>query len=477
MERSIISHVVGEQSKGERLQRLRAIRLIFEELEKSNSICVLVACEHLEDVYMHVEDTEGTQKEYIESDKSYESKPFSLNSDEVKNSVVSFLDCWLRHGKGIRFGFYTNTTITNERSTDLLKRENLELPDMPLLELLISKRYDEVLPFIKCIVMDDYEKQYARNKHKTGYFDVIQVFTDEMWIQFCNQIDWRFEQEDENELELFLLEKVKTCSLYTSITVSGREQYIIDALDKELERRQGKTDPIHRMINTDTVRNKFLEVGTNTTSKSLDPCYEEWELMDKPFDARGIIQKILEVSPEYDPQMFEIFARKIGTIKKQLLRTNHQERGAYLYRVFEACEEKLIRVIRKQIQKHDVEPPQIEKRIVEPLRIKKHNAEPLRIQEYDTEIMQIQEQDVELNYDAKFKLLKSQMHEVVSMPLEMQKHDVEPPLIDEFIEILVHSAKSHLDDWGKDYEYPFKSESALRDTIYELFDTCYLAFD
>lgn len=174
-----------------------------------------------------------------------------------------------------------------------------------------------------------------------------------------------------------------------------------------MERRQSKADPIHRMINTDTVRNKFLEVGTNTTTKSLDPCYEEWELIDKPFDARGIIQKILDVSPEYDSQMFEIFARKIGTIKKQLLRTNSQARGAYLYRVFEACEETFIRIINKQIQ----------------------------------------------------------------------DHRVEPALIDEFIEILVNSAKSHLDDWGKDYEYPFKSEGALRDTIYELFDTCYLAFD
>lgn len=222
MERSIISHVVGEQSKGDRLQRLRAIRLIFEELEKSDSISVLVACEHLEDVYMHVEDNMGIHTEYIESDKSYESKSFSLNSDEVKNSIVSFLDCWLRHGKSIRFGFYTNTSITNERITDLLRKKNLELPELPLLQLLISKKYAEVLPFIKCIIMDDYQKQYARNKHKNGYYDVILGFNDEIWIQFLNQIDWRFQQEDENELEIFLIEKVKACSMYTSITIAGK---------------------------------------------------------------------------------------------------------------------------------------------------------------------------------------------------------------------------------------------------------------
>lgn len=77
MERSIISRVVGEQSKGERLQRLRAIQLIFDELEKSPDISVLVACEHIEDIYVSKEDGNGKQTEYIESDKSYESKCFS----------------------------------------------------------------------------------------------------------------------------------------------------------------------------------------------------------------------------------------------------------------------------------------------------------------------------------------------------------------------------------------------------------------
>lgn len=72
MERSIISRVVGEQSKGERLQRLRAIQLIFDELEKSPNIAVLVACEHIEDIYLNKEDDNGENLEYIESDKSYE---------------------------------------------------------------------------------------------------------------------------------------------------------------------------------------------------------------------------------------------------------------------------------------------------------------------------------------------------------------------------------------------------------------------
>ncbi|MCU6791954.1 hypothetical protein OB236_07425 [Paenibacillus sp. WQ 127069] len=407
MERSIISRVVGEQSKGERLQRLRAIQLIFDELEKSTNISVLVACEYIEDVYITSNDGNGKSNEYLESDKSYESKCFSLNSDEVKNSLVSFLDVFLHHGQHIRFGFYTNTGITNERTTELLKKHKLELPEKELMRLLLDKDYNEVLPYLKCIILDDYKKQYA-GKNETGYLDVIERYPDEIWIQFLKQIDWKFDQEDENELEITLVSKVKSCRLYDTVTISGKEQYIIDALDKELEKRQAFKDPLHRMINVDTVRAKFLEIGNNVASiKPLDPCYEDWESMEKPFDGRNIDSKIKDVSPEYDESTFEIFARKIGSIEKQLLRVQPQERGAYLYRVFESCEEQLIRVVYKQTR----------------------------------------------------------------------QYKVEPPVVDDWIDMLVRSANSHLEDWGKDYHYPFKSENAVRDTIYELINSCYLAFD
>lgn len=407
MERSIISRVVGEQSKGERLQRLRAIQLIFDELEKSPNIAVLVACEHIEDIYLNKEDGSGKNSEYIESDKSYESKCFSLNSDEIKNSLVSFLDCSLRFGKHIRYGFYTNTGITNERTTELLKRNKLELPEKELMNLLIEKDYPTVLPYLKCIVLEDYKNQYI-GKTETGFLDVIEQYTDEMWIQFLRQIEWKFNQEDENQLEATLLLKVQRSRLYNTITVSGKEQYIIDALDKELEKRQASKDPVHRMINTDTVRTKFLEIGNNVASaKPVDPCYEDWDSMEKPFDGRNIDSKIKDVSPEYDESTFEIFARKIGSIEKQLLRVQPQERGAYLYRVFEACEEQLIRVIHKQTD----------------------------------------------------------------------QCTVEPPVVDDWIDMLVRSATEHLEDWGKDYNYPFKSGNAVRDTIYELINSCYLAFD
>ncbi|MBT2760460.1 hypothetical protein [Paenibacillus sp. ISL-20] len=407
MERSIISRVVGEQSKGERLQRLRAIQLIFDELEKSPNIAVLVACEHIEDIYLNKDDGTGENSEYIESDKSYESKCFSLNSDEIKNSLVSFLDCSLRFGKHIRYGFYTNTGITNERTTELLKRNKLELPEKELMNLLIEKDYSTVLPYLKCIVLEDYKNQYI-GKTETGFLDVIEHYTDEMWIQFLRQIDWKFNQEDENQLEATLLLKVQRCRLYNTITVSGKEQYIIDALDKELEKRQAFKDPVHRMINTDTVRTKFLEIGNNVASaRPVDPCYEDWDSMEKPFDGRNIDSKIKDVSPEYDESTFEIFARKIGSIEKQLLRVQPQERGAYLYRVFEACEEQLIRVVHKQTD----------------------------------------------------------------------QCTVEPPVVDDWIDMLVRSATAHLEDWGKDYNYPFKSGNAVRDTIYELINSCYLAFD
>ncbi len=74
------------------------------------------------------------------------------------------MDCSLRFGKHIRYGFYTNTGITNERTTDLLKRNKLELPEEKLINLLIDKDYPTVLPYLKCVVLEDYKNQYAGKK-------------------------------------------------------------------------------------------------------------------------------------------------------------------------------------------------------------------------------------------------------------------------------------------------------------------------
>ena len=73
-----------------------------------------------------------------EQNKNYNSS-FSINSDEIKNSLRIFLDTWRRveYDENMTFVFYTNTSIVKEKKVGLIKDLDLKLPKEPVLQLLI----------------------------------------------------------------------------------------------------------------------------------------------------------------------------------------------------------------------------------------------------------------------------------------------------------------------------------------------------
>ncbi|PGV87382.1 hypothetical protein [Bacillus thuringiensis] len=400
-----INREVGEQGKGFRLQRLRAIKLLFEKMNASKKAVIYAGTEYLDDVY--IKSVEDEKVEIIaEGDKNYDSKnSFSFMSNEVKNSLISFLDCWFQYdSEGLIFCFYTNVGIGKEYNTNYIKGLGLTLPKEPLIELLIRKEYDNehLLPTIKAVLIDEYKKQY-KGKETNGFLQSLEELSDDLWINFFNKVDWKFGQEDEEELEQTLIGEIRKQSFY-KMDLYGKEAYVIAALLDEFEKRQNYKDHLGRLISDAQVKLKLLEVGNNEY-KMNDPVYKQWEELE-PTDKRNLDEKIKAVTKNYSEKKLGMFARKIGAVKLELAKIDSKDKGAYQFRIYDACEERLIDIL-----------------------------------------------DL---YDGS---------------------NVEPRVVDDWINELIDFAEMHLTEKSKDFTYPFKNKDTLRNTILELFDSCYLSFD
>lgn len=346
MTNSTIKRDVGDKSKGFRLQKLRAIKLILDEIQKNEKVFVYASTEFYEDVFLKTVTTEKV-KQHLESDKNYSSeRAFSYMSDEIKNSMVSFIDCWLneKRDRSLVFCFYTNIRIAREHNTEYTKKLGITLPDKPILELLMEKKLDylNLLPTLKKVLIDEYMTQYD-GKKEVGHIESINKLDDKDWLEFFGKIDWNFKQEDDVELENLLIEEIKNSKLY-SLKIEGKEKYILGALIAEFERKENLPDTVARLVSASDVKLIFLEIA-NEVHKRNDPVYEIWQDIENPSDKRNLEEKITAVSENYNKRKLGLLNRRVGTVKIELKRVDSRDSGSYLYRILESCEPKLLELI------------------------------------------------------------------------------------------------------------------------------------
>lgn len=406
MSQDSIIREVGEQSKGPRLQKLRAIKYLLDEMENGN-ISVYVTIEYQDDVYKKSVNNNESE-EFVESDKNYDStNSFTFMSDEIRNSLVSFIDCFIinKMSESLYFNFYTNVNYGKEYQTKNVKQLGVILPEEPILEYLVKNEVleEELINTIKVILLDEYKRQYEKIK-KAGHFDTIKDFSNDIWRDFFKHIYWKFGQEDDKQLEKTLLDKIRISRIYDGLNICGKERYILGALESLLEKKQQEKDYLAKLISNSDVKIIYLEIA-NGVNKTLDPIYELWEQMEKPTDKRNIREKILDVCANYDQRKLSIIARKIASVKIELHNIDIKEKGSFQYRIFEAC------------------------------------------------------------YESLYSLLTA--HE----------DDVKPEIIEQWLDGLYNVAQRHLVDKSKDYSYPIKSQDTIKNTILELFDSCYLSFN
>lgn len=400
-----INREAGDQAKGFRLQKLRAIELLLKKMGEQENIAVFAATEFHDDVYYTLVKEDGSRESYAEGDKNYNPKStFSFSAPEVRNSLVSLLDCWIDNelSQSLFFGFYTNVRYGREYNTVRLQQLGLVLPDKPLFELIIVNQldYPHVFDCMKKIMIDEYENQYGGSSRNVSY---LKKWTDATWRDFFGRIDWKFQQADEKELEQKLYEDI--LNLEFSSLEPGQEKIVLALLEHEFEIRQGIKDNIGRLVTADKVEAICFRVS-HKVAKRPDPIYKLWESLEEPFDKRNLELKITAVCSDYPRRRIGILARKVGVSKLELEKSKHEFSSAFRYRLYLGCEERLDKLMG----------------------------------EHGTD-------------------------------------SVTSTIIDNWFEELFSYCQSLIADKSKDYAYELTSDDLIRNTIYELFDACYFAFD
>lgn len=342
-----INRDAGDKSKGFRLQRLRALKLLLDQIEeKGEGVCVFASTEYLDDVYIKTVTHEDSIV-LTEGDKNYdESKSFSFMSKEVTNSLIIFLDNWLTcdFSESLYYCFYTNVGYTKERQVAIIKNLQITLPEQPILEYLINKNLNSnIIDCIKKRLIYEYTEQYSKRKEE-GYLKVIKSFTDEKWRKFLMRIDWKFGQYDDKELEKSLVVKLSSRSFFEHLDITNKEKLVIDILLSQFAEKEVIKDPMVKNVSVRDVENVFLKISKDVIKKD-DPIYDVWGSLEPPKDTRGLKQKIIDVDKDYRKIKIGIKARQVAAIKAEYESLTEQEQGSYRYRVFEACQEKLVQLI------------------------------------------------------------------------------------------------------------------------------------
>lgn len=341
---SIINREASEKTKGFRLQKLRMLELIIDELEIHENILVYGAVEFYEDVLIHSGSIADSETK-LEEDKNYNpDTAFTLNSPSILNTFVSFLDLWLFKtdlDPNTRFVFYATNKIGKERKTEFSKDEGLVFPKTPVLELLSQKKLLEpgFLKIIQKIVQNEYKEQYKDKNPKR--ITSVEKLRDEDWLRFLSQIDWNFNEQDDKKLKSIVLEKITKSKLF-NVSLVGKEEIIFNELIEKVDERQHCKNFSDRLLNCSDVKNAFLKAELGLANpKTEDFVWKQWEKLSPP-ETRNLIEKIQSVRKDYSIKNVRLKTLKAS--RGILTNKEYEKDKKFLsirYRVYEACVEKL----------------------------------------------------------------------------------------------------------------------------------------
>ena len=119
MDSKTIDREAGDKSKGFRLQPIRAIKLMLDTIQENPKTFFFTAVENVEDVSHQTLD-QGKISSYYEEEKNYNlNGKFTLFSPPVLNTLVSFFDIYAGQfgsSEGLSLGFYSTREIGKEQA-------------------------------------------------------------------------------------------------------------------------------------------------------------------------------------------------------------------------------------------------------------------------------------------------------------------------------------------------------------------------
>lgn len=335
--------------KGLGLQKIRAVERLLVGL-LNNKIAIMCTIEYVDDVLQV--DISGNKPEYTtEQNKSYESS-FSLNSKEVKNSLRIFFDNWIgtvETSESIQFVFYTNTSIMKEKKVGALHDLGKELPEQPILQLLIEKRYYEALQYVRAVIEEYYIEQHKKHTNDiTPYQQILDSMDDEKWVSFLQLIEWNFGKADEQIVRANVVDKVKKLCLNYDVDTKYVGTIVAELIDM-VESRTFEKDFLKRVVHVGEVKSLFLEKSMEAKVKeSLDPIHTKWDGIQCD-DIRNLQDKIICVCPEFDKDELDFLSEEYadGAFEQK----NHNDVRAvkaFNYRVYNVCR----RIVKRKIDEH-----------------------------------------------------------------------------------------------------------------------------
>lgn len=343
MTQQIISRDAADKTKGFRLQKLRAVKLLLEAAQNlPNVFFYYAAIEAIEDVAIFIATTEGTTQT-VEEDKNYsEDGNLTIFSEAVINTLVSFFDIYTgkwHKSPSITFCFYTTTNFGKERKTKLSDDTVIILPKEKILNTLQSKTpiSDELANTIKSILIAEYEKQY-KEIAGNGYLAALKTTTTEDFKNFLSKINWLSGQADEETLQEESIQLVKN-SKYYELSMAGKENLIHAKLIDILDQRQSLLDLAERFITSSDIQLVFKMAASEVSEDLLDPSWKNLETVSVTIkDKRNLEEKVKAVCPEYPSNKLSILARKACSSKIEE-ETSNKSFLSLKYRVYQACDD------------------------------------------------------------------------------------------------------------------------------------------
>ena len=350
MQISTINHEASDKTKGFRLQKLRAAKLALEEIEKGSFSNFYIAIEQGEDVSKITPDDLG-EEEYFEEDKYYPDSNFTINSNPVKNTLVSFFDLYLqrwRESSNICFGFYTTANIGKESATKLSEELKIEFPKEKILDRIQRDDIDDsVVDIIHKILIVEYDKQY-KDKDTSGNLDILKAYDKKSFKKFLKSIRWFFGDEDNEALKESALVKIKK-SQFFNFKLEGKESYILSEILEWIEERQDKSNYSERFIDKYQIELIFKKAESYDETIKKDPVWKSWESIEVPDDTRNLKEKVYAVCGSFDKKEIKRLTRRACTAKIEEIDSG-KDYLSLKYRVLEACEE----IIHSKVSASDI---------------------------------------------------------------------------------------------------------------------------
>jgi len=338
-----IDRDAGDKSKGPRLQKFRALELLFDALRVRKVTQAYIATEFEADVSIHTA-SDCASSSYLEENKNYEeTTSFTFASRQVLNTIVSFVDSWIAWGcdPEIRFGFYCPNSVGKERSTERTRLLGIEWPQLPILQKLSQANTDTPVDsatahMLAILIKDEYRKQY-QDKQITGNEAAINAWSPEQWQAFFGQISWKLGESDDAQLKREVISLIKSSKYYQQ-QHAGKEELIAASAIELLDERQGLPRPKDRFVHLSDIELLFFKVAASQAVNLPDPAWRMWEGLPAPSDARNITSKVLDASTVVPRSHIGRWSRKAASgFNTQLSYGTDKSLLALKYRIYTAC--------------------------------------------------------------------------------------------------------------------------------------------